>query len=318
MGDFTPITDSDVIRAALARTVKSPEFSDSTRSVQFLQYIVEKHLSGQASEINGTTIAQDVLGAGTDFDPSTNPIVRVQAGRLRKLLAEYYRRTGKDDEVLIYIAKGQYAPQFGIRTTSIETKKAKNISSQTLAKFSIASMAILIVLISIFYGINSKLKNPPHTKVVEQIVEKYPSITILPFHNMTNNPSNDVYEQGFQHQLGTDLSRFGIVRVVFANDKPELPTPKHDTSASYILEGTILSMGGEIDLLIKLVNIKSGKIISQHRITRETQDDSYYNALANISSIISDQYVGQEGALINDSFKDIKLGLDLENHRHAN
>ena len=124
--------------------------------------------------------------------------------------------------------------------------------------------------------------------------------------------------RGFQHQLGTDLSRFGIVRVVFADDRPKKNTPNDRTSADYVLEGTILSMANEIDLLIKLVNVKSGEITSQHRITRETQDESYYNALASISSIISDQYVGQEGALINDSLKDIKLGLDLENHRHSN
>ena len=52
---FTPITDPDVIGAALARIVKSPEFNDSKRSVQFLQYIVKKHQNGHASEINGTT-----------------------------------------------------------------------------------------------------------------------------------------------------------------------------------------------------------------------------------------------------------------------
>ena len=97
-----------------------------------------------------------------NFDPSTNPIVRVQAGRLRRLLSEYYRRSGKDDEVLIFIAKGQYAPQFGelseFSSTEQNKKTTISISLQTLLKFFFTIAAAIIIAIFCFIG---RLTPPP-------------------------------------------------------------------------------------------------------------------------------------------------------------
>ena len=315
--NYTKITDETVIAKALERVTNSPEFKDSKRSKQLLSYIVEKHLAGKSDRINGTTIAQDVLGAGIDFDPSTNPIVRVQAGRLRKLLSEYYRRSGKKDDVLIYVAKGQYAPQFGerneLRPIIAASKNTQTYTAREIAKWFAIGLTSIVLLVSLFYGLKNNKTNPQQTAQSNTI---YPSIAILPFQNLTSDPSKDVFKQGFQHQLGTDLSRFRAIRVVYSDLQYEEILAQKMPIADYVLEGTFLSIENEIDLLIKFINVKTGQTITQHRVKRKSGDDSYYNALAGISSSLSGQYAGQDGDLVKESLKEIRLELDLENHRH--
>lgn len=312
----TKITDESVIAGALERVTNSLEFKDSKRSTQMLNYIVEKYLSGHANQINGTTIAQDVLGASIDFDPSTNPIVRVQAGRLRKLLSEYYRRSGKDDHVIIYVAKGQYAPQFERRNPLPITNSPQNkskFSPRKITKWFLTCLIGVTILASLIYGLRNTL-----TPQTAQTTTIYPSIVILPFHNLTGYPKYDVLGQGFQHQLGTDLSKFRVVRVVFSSQTYEEILATTNPNADYVLEGTFLSVENEIDLLIKLRNVKSGKTITQHRIKEKSGDDSYFNALANISANLSMQYAGRIGVIAKDSLANLKQEMETSNKTSLN
>ncbi len=319
--DYTRITDKTVIIDALDRILISSEFKGSNRSKQLLQYIVDKHLSGEAKQINGTTIAQDVLGAGIDFDPSTNPIVRVQAGRLRKLLAEYYRRSGKNEAVLIFIAKGQYAPQFG----TLSDFKPNNAvpaktSFHTIAKLLIAACLGGVIFMSWYYIQKNKISPLPQISVEQNITPAYPRIAITPFHNLTNDPNNDIYEQGFQHQLATDLYQFHVVKIIISDLDTAGIMNAQPLTADYLLEGTFLSVSDDIDLIVKLIDIKSASTVKQYRITRKLGDDSYFNALVDISSDLSEKFAGQEGALVKQSLNAIKnkLDVDLKNYRHMN
>jgi hypothetical protein len=103
------------IRAALDRIVASPGFRVSPQLVSFLRFVVEATLSGQADRIKGYSIAVGALGRNDTFDPQTNPIVRVEAGRLRRALAGYYAGPGRDDEVVIALPRGRSIPTFGHR-----------------------------------------------------------------------------------------------------------------------------------------------------------------------------------------------------------
>ena len=319
--NYTKVTDKTVIASALDRAINSPEFTGSNRSKQLLQYIVEKHLSGKANQINGTTIAQDILGAGVDFDPATNPIVRVQAGRLRKLLAKYYRDSGKDENVLIFIAKGQYAAQFG-KLSEFKPKQSSPVKMPfiTIPKLLIAACVGGVIFLSWYYIQKNKISPLLQISAEHNITSAYPRIAITPFHNLTNDPKNDIYEQGFQHQLATDLYQFRTVKIIISDlDTADIMNAKPLT-ADYLLEGTFLSVSDNIDLIVKLIDIKSGSTVKQYRITRKLGDDSYFNALVDISSDLSEKFAGQEGALVKQSLNAIKnkLDVDLKNHRHMN
>lgn len=104
-----PLADAR-IRAALAKALNSPQLSSSARLQDFLTYVVEESLHGRGGAIVGKIIAQDVYGR--DPTEGGDNVVRVDARRLRRALAEYYGADGANDPVRIHIDKGQYAPRF--------------------------------------------------------------------------------------------------------------------------------------------------------------------------------------------------------------
>jgi len=100
------------VRAALERVLASADFSASPRLAAFLRFVVEATLDGRAEAIKGYTIAVEALGRPTSFDPQADPIVRVEATRLRRALERYYATQGTEDPVVIDIPKGGYVPRF--------------------------------------------------------------------------------------------------------------------------------------------------------------------------------------------------------------
>lgn len=80
--------------------------------VAFLRYVVEATLHGRQDRIKGYTIAVEALGRGDDFNPQDDPIVRVEAMRLRRALQRYYAHDGRDDAVHIVLPVGSYVPVF--------------------------------------------------------------------------------------------------------------------------------------------------------------------------------------------------------------
>jgi DNA-binding NarL/FixJ family response regulator len=100
------------IRATLEAILATEIFHTSPQLAAFLRFVVEAELRGERASIKGYTIAVEALGRGEDFDPSTDPIVRVQAGRLRRALQRYYDGPGSTDLVAIDVPLGRYIPTF--------------------------------------------------------------------------------------------------------------------------------------------------------------------------------------------------------------
>ena len=100
------------MRAELARVLSRPEFQEASRSSELLTHIVEAALTERESELTGTAIAQDVFDRGSEFDSSTDSIVRVQASRLRSLLDRIYENEPEQVAVRILVPKGSYVPRF--------------------------------------------------------------------------------------------------------------------------------------------------------------------------------------------------------------
>lgn len=114
--EATPsLPGAEEIRAALGRILASEEFSSSPRLADFLRYIVETTLAGRADEIKGYTIAVEALGRPPSFDPQSDPIVRVEATRLRRALERYYSASAPSTCVEITVPKGSYVPSFRLR-----------------------------------------------------------------------------------------------------------------------------------------------------------------------------------------------------------
>ena len=87
----------DDIRAQLERILKHSEFKASDKQRQFLSFVIKETLAGKSSQIKAYTIALSVYGRTETFDPQVDPIVRVEAGRLRRSLEHYYLTAGRND-----------------------------------------------------------------------------------------------------------------------------------------------------------------------------------------------------------------------------
>lgn len=105
------LPDNDV-QEQLGRLLASKTFQQVDRLKRFARFIVQEALGGRSAELKEYVIGVQVFGREDSFDPRTDPIVRVQARRLRARLDRYYREEGHADAVVIELPKGGYAPVF--------------------------------------------------------------------------------------------------------------------------------------------------------------------------------------------------------------
>jgi TolB-like protein len=99
----------------------SRTFAKSKQLRRLLQYCVDSTLRGESQELKEYTLGVEVFGRGTDFDPRTDPIVRVDARRLRKKLQDYYASEGLGERIRIVFQPGSYTPQFSPQQTRLVT-----------------------------------------------------------------------------------------------------------------------------------------------------------------------------------------------------
>jgi hypothetical protein len=105
------------IRAALARVVASEVMRSSPQLTAFLRFVVEAVLEGNSDRIKGYVIAVEVLKRDAQFNPQIDPIVRVEATRLRRTLERYYAGEGTEDPIVIALPRGTYVPTFTRRAS---------------------------------------------------------------------------------------------------------------------------------------------------------------------------------------------------------
>jgi PAS domain S-box-containing protein len=103
------------IRAALERMVASESFQTCPRLAAFLRFVIEATLRGESAHLKGYTIAVEAFGRRGDFDPQQDPIVRVEAARLRRVIQHYYAGPGAAEFLVIDVPRGRYVPTFRYR-----------------------------------------------------------------------------------------------------------------------------------------------------------------------------------------------------------
>jgi len=116
-----------IVNHHLDQALSSPLFRNAERQSRFLRFVVDAALQSPPATIKEFDIAMAVYGRRADYDPRTDPIVRVEAARLRARLREYYEVTPPED-VRIDIPKGRYVPQF----ISVEGGPAKVVSDPSI------------------------------------------------------------------------------------------------------------------------------------------------------------------------------------------
>lgn len=105
---------ADRVVAALGVLLQAPPFLRSPKLARFLRFVVEEELAGRGATIKAYTIATQALGRNPDFDPSLDPSVRVEAGRLRRALDDAYAHHAAGLDLRITVPVGGYRPRFEV------------------------------------------------------------------------------------------------------------------------------------------------------------------------------------------------------------
>jgi hypothetical protein len=116
-GDAVP--DWAAVRGALARIGASEELRGSPQLVAFLTFVIDAVLSGTSGRIKAYAIGVEALGRSAGFDPQADPIMRVEATRLRRAMERYYARAGAADPVIIGLPRGTYVPSLRYREAGV-------------------------------------------------------------------------------------------------------------------------------------------------------------------------------------------------------
>ena len=124
-----------LVRDQLLKIVAHSIFSDSQRMVRFLRFAVEETLRGHAAQLKENVIGTHVFDRHADYDPRIDPIVRVEARRLRIKLRNYYSGIGQQDNLVIELPIGQYAPVFRLRSSDGELRLGKHEKSIAILPF---------------------------------------------------------------------------------------------------------------------------------------------------------------------------------------
>jgi hypothetical protein len=109
---FCEHIDQVEAQAEIDRLLSDCRFQSPERNKSFLRFIASEFFEGRAEAIKAYAIAVDVFGRPTNFDPSVDPIVRIEATRLRAALTQYYGAHGSDTGIRVDLPRGRYVPVF--------------------------------------------------------------------------------------------------------------------------------------------------------------------------------------------------------------
>jgi hypothetical protein len=104
--------NGEAVRDELDRLLASPYFNQSRRFPNFLRFVVEHALAGEADHIKERTLGIEIFGRDAGYDTATDPIVRVTAAEIRKRVAQYYQDPAHKHELRISLPSGSYVPHF--------------------------------------------------------------------------------------------------------------------------------------------------------------------------------------------------------------
>jgi hypothetical protein len=110
------VATADELQEQVDRIVHSEEFRGSEVLRRLLTFLMARAVAGEADNLKEYVVAIDGLGKSPNYDPQHNSAVRIQMGRLRQRLGEYYRSTGKDDPILVDLPKGRFRLTFEHRS----------------------------------------------------------------------------------------------------------------------------------------------------------------------------------------------------------
>jgi TolB-like protein len=264
---FKPVKlEENIVIKQVEKICKSEEFRSKQLLCDFLSYITSEHLAGRGERIKGYSIGVDVFGKGEDFDPGEDALVRIHAGRLRRMLDIYYLKSGRNDRVRIEVPKGSYTP--------------------VISEISLP---------------DSSSRSSPDMKRDKTYTTK-PGVAVLPFKNLTGNSAEDYFALGFSEELSVELSKYEDLTVhncptCRLGSDSDTYQRLQKKGIRFVIEGSIVHISTEIKILVKLSDTSEGVQLWAERYNRNLTA----NDLSEIQEMIAkeaSQIVGGEYGII--------------------
>lgn len=246
------------VTAQLNRILASAAFTRAKRASAFLRFMVEKTLSGQQDALNGQSIAIEVFGRDMEFDAAADPLVRVEAGRVRQRLAEYYMTHGSSDRVIIDIPRGGYVAHFSIR----RRKGSGRLVRRLVLAF--AALVVLAITLVVQNGFRDGSPSPENDAESARASTSGPRLLVASFRNVSGDSTLDYFAFGLTeevivrlHELNVDVIA-GLAGFRSGDDEPLLAELLGELEFDYMMTGTVQGVGQDLRITARLIASESG------------------------------------------------------------
>ena len=234
----------ETITQHVEKLVASPPFSQAERLVQFLRLLIRNVLTDHGEQLNQYAIAMEVYDRDETFDPATDSVVRVDAGRLRTKLREYYDTHGRNDRVRIELPKGAYVVRIHLDSSMIESTAPLNLDAS-----------------------DAKQQTRPNSFVDtgQNRPGKF-SIAVLPFEVISKDTQYQELADGITTEIIDELGRAATFEVVsrrsafvYKGRNIDAREVARELDVDYVLEGGLRHAGDRLRVTVALIDSRSGR-----------------------------------------------------------
>jgi tetratricopeptide (TPR) repeat protein len=281
------LPSSDEIKEALQRILASDSFLRSERLTHFLTYIVEKSLQGQSGDLKEYCVGIAVCGRKDSYDTRTDPVVRVEARRLRSAIDLYYANEGKEDAVQITLPKGGYVPCF------LNHKAADSTTTETVvsalkpfsSRFGVWGWLLAFIGTLLLAGGLVFFWNQWHNHLPT-------NTSTLVLADFTNTTGDVIFDHALRQGLAAQLEQSPYLSLLSDGEVAQtlaLMGKEKDTrltvdlarevcertGKAIVIDGSIAALGSEYVLGFRAIDCHTGEIL----VTEQTQADGKEHVL---------------------------------------
>lgn len=314
------LPDAGKINEQLARILGSGEFQGSERTRRFLRYVVEEALAGRSDRIKAFSVAVAAFDRDETFNPQTDPIVRIEAARLRRCLERYYLVAGAQDEIRIGIPKGCYVPDFswnrGDSTNEVPPKDTEvpaeaplelrsELPASASPRLVLAALVISAAALVILTGIKiSEWVTEPELRILDRAAQDVrPSIAVLPFESTARDEAEGGFSAGMTNEIVRELSQFSSLLVLGPRSLkrfgayPDITTVGREAGTTFVLTGDVEHTLDHMRVAVQLSESATGSIVWAETFDRAYEVKEVFDLQAEIGREIVRQVAQPQGAI---------------------
>jgi TolB-like protein len=249
------------VRAELDRILASKGFSSAGRLSKLLRYTVDKTLAGESDQLKEYAVGIEVFERDDKYDPRLDSIVRVEAGRLRTKLDEYYNGEGAGSPIRISLPRGGYSAQFAaapVAAAPIETAPLPNQPRRSRAAMPLG-IVLLIAIAAMVFWLGRDRSQP---------LDQRPTAAVLPFEANMIGGDNSNYSALITEAVTSELARLGTISVAsytsamqFEGKRAPMSEIAGALRSAYVLEASVDDEASEVLVVARLVDTATDRKI---------------------------------------------------------